>query len=326
MKRLKFIFSITMLILMSILFLSCTGKQVDEAILGTDELIGMLPNDVKSIGYADYNSIYNTNEFKNIIQKSDMAYAEELLKPFDEFILGSGKLKPEEITFTKEVVILASGDYDKETVTQLARNHFGFGDTNSINDTELITNNDWSFIFLDNVFAISKKGYEQKVIDSVKYSKNALDKNSVLYKSAIEMEKTNIGWVASDFSYIGDVFDGLNIPGIDAELYVNITKLIISKSNGNITFEIVLEDLNSSNLSMAKSLIQFIKPIIYMFLRQELKKLLTNDEMSELDRAYNGIGVEIGDENSISMKASLSIGTVSSLWRNYEKLIRLFSS
>ncbi len=326
MNRLKIILLITITFLLSIVFFSCTGTNAGINAISTDELIAMLPYDVKTIGYADYQSIYNTDEFRNVIQKSDKPYAEEILKPFAEFVIGVGKVNPDRITRTNDVVVLMSGEYSKETVSQIAQENFNFNETMTINDVEAMTNGDWSFIFVsDNLLALSRSGYENEVIDSAKFNKKTIDKNSALYKSAIEMEKTNIGWTVSDFEYIGDVFDGLNIPGMNQKMYINITKLIISQTKDDVKFEIVLEDLNSSGIGIMKSMLQLVKPILYMLLRPELDKLLTNEQMNEIDKVYNNISFDTED-NNIKVEAILSVYTVSALWRNYGKLVRIFSN
>jgi hypothetical protein len=326
MRRLKIILLISVIFLLSVLLFSCTGSKAGINAISTDELIAMLPYNVKTIGYADYQSIYNTDEFRNVIQKGDMPYVEEMLKPFAEFVIGVGKVNPDKISRTKDVVVLMSGEYSKETISQIAQENFKFDETMTINSVESITNGDWSFIFVaDNLLALSRNGYENEVINSTKYNKNTIDKNSVLYKSAIEMEKTNIGWTVSNFEYIGDIFDGLNIPGMKQKMYISITKLIISQTKDDVKFEIVLEDLNSSGIGIMKSMLQLVKPILYMFLRPELNKLLTNEQMNEIDKVYNNISIDtVG--NSIKVNAVLSVYTVSALWRNYETLVRIFSN
>lgn len=300
-----------MVIVAAISLFSCTSNVVYNA----TDLVGLLPSNVKTVGYVSYENIMSIEIFKELAEEgNDANIIDEIMTPFGEVIIGVGEFDTV-VGNVDDMVMLMSGEYLKEDIKTKVAEALDVEEleVKDFDGVEGVTVQGNSMLFIsETLIALTTPGYETKVISATN-GKDTLDNKSDLYQRCMEMT-SNMSWIVSDLEHLGEQdFSGLGV-GITQKASFNISTLGISEAEGLITMDISIGMDNSEVVETLADTLNMLIPSLYsMLVRSYVKQYITDQELiDEIQTMVDDLKFK-AEELSLTTKIEIKLSTIEQL-------------
>lgn len=307
----KKIISILLCVIVIFGFIACNGESKS-----TSDVMAKLPASVKSIGYINVENMMKVDATKELLETFGEDY-KDIINNFKEVIIGVSEVKGGMDLSSLDAdrignyVIILSGKYEEKKIRELVKNEMNLTEEIKIKNFKGLKGKDGSLIFLtDNYIAITSLGFEEEVISAIKEGKNTLGKNSDIYKKAKNMNSSELMWIVSDLSYMGEVkLSDLGLEGIDEKTSFHTLKFAISENNNILNLSLSI-DLDSKKVGekIKTNLETTLKMSYGIFSKTGLLSKLDPELKKELDQIVSNFKINVSNKTiSTNIKLKLDM-------------------
>lgn len=301
----KKILSFILFVLLIVSFVAC---QTGGAAGG---LVEKLPASIKTIGYMNVEKTMSMKFMEDLYAQAGDEIV-DLMKKFKTVVLGMGDITDSMSSASPTVFALFSGEYKRDEIIELAKSK-GDIEELKIGEIDSIKVDDGTILFIaEDLLGFVIGGDAEELVNATKDEKNAIDKESNLYKSTKDMN-ANMGWLVTDLSSMPGInLADLAMLGIqgEGETKVGISSLGISGDDKNLSFSVSAE---FDKEDVVKSLVDGINPLIPSFSAYlSMAPNIPEDIKADLNEIISNTKLK-ADGKKISTKVDIKVSTIEKL-------------